>query len=119
MPMTMCQSPCYPEIYYRVQPHVLEAMDQMDIQGCMMPESETIKSVCDKICDHMREMHPDKMEAHSYSDAVQTASPDYYDHDRGYGPGYGPGYGFRGDLLNDLVYILFLNELFRRRRRYW
>lgn len=114
MPMTMCQSPCYPEIYYRVQPHIMEAMDQMDIQGCMMPESETIKSVCDKICNHMRELYPDRMEAHSYSDAVQTASPDYYDRDNE----YGQQFGNREGLLNDLIYILFLNELFRRRRRY-
>lgn len=113
MQTTICHTPAYPEIYYLVQPHVMEAMDQVDIQGCMMPESESVKGMCDGICERVLKAHPELVEAHS--GAVQAASPDYYD--RGFD--YEHGYGNRGGLLNDLIYILFLNELFRRRRRYW
>ena len=95
MPMNMCQSPTYPEIYYRIQPHVMEAMDQVDLQGCMMPEPDSIQSMCDRISERMRELHPDMMQ----TQAIE--------------------FGSGGGLLNDLVYILFLNELFRRRRRYY
>ncbi len=89
----------YPNIFYQIQPFVLEACDQMDACGSMMPSRETLRKMGDTI--EMQFAAPDMT---AMAQAASDASPE--------------ALRSRG-LFRDLLDILLLNELFNRRRRYY
>ncbi|MFZ5974709.1 MAG: hypothetical protein ACOYU3_04785 [Bacillota bacterium] len=107
----------YPDIYYKLQPHIMRACDEMEMYE-MMPGVEMIEHKCDQIHDNVCRMHPDLAEyAREYE--IQANNPmdppeDYMSHNP-------DGFGFRmfrrRGLFGDLIRILLLSELFRRRRR--
>ena len=128
----------YPEIYYKIQPHIMRVCDEMDMYE-VMPSEEMIEHKCDQIYDDVCRIHPDLAEyAREYEkqadnpsdppeelgshnpDGLGSHNPDGL----GFGPGLGFGFGFGGrrrfrrrGLFRDLIRILLLSELFGRRRR--
>lgn len=109
----------YPEIYYRVQPFIMSACDQMDSYG--MINQEMIDLMTEDIYNDISDLNPDLIEYANQNGAIQATSVeaqqrdgDYY-RDRNY---YYPGYRRfrRRGLLRDFVNVLLLNELFRRGR---
>jgi hypothetical protein len=118
----------YPEMYYRMQPYIMMVCDKMDANNMDMPSQEMVERISDSIYDDMRK-NPDIAEYMQSQDqaASDGAAPSfasiavqgpygYYDYDP---------YMFRFDrrdfrrrgLSRDLIEILLLSELFRRRRR--
>lgn len=126
----------YPEIYFKLQPYILLVCDQMDIHyGEGMPSQDMIERISDGIYDDVRRMNPDMDDYLRTQEMQQQGStaggrsakaravvaPDGYGYDYDYRYGYGPD-RFRRDyrrrgLSRDLIEILLLSELFRRRRR--
>lgn len=101
----------YPDIYYRLLPYIMMACDEMDSFATEMPTQDMIEQMSDNICDEMLAMYPDlsdyikDMESRDTTIAVQV--PLRFRRPRR-----------RRGLFRDLIDILLLTELFRRRRRF-
>lgn len=110
----------YPDVYYKVLPFAMMACDELDACNCGMPDHDMVRDISDHIYMDVCRIHPDLAEDHHYQEMSYEAAAAYNV------PGsiveaqqWGGGGFFR-----DLVTIIFLNELFdrrrgRRRRRYW
>lgn len=115
---TGCQI-AYPEIYYKIQPHVLMACDQLEASGCMRLTQAMAEQITDAIYDSVCKMHPDiaKCESHSVeapdpaSDIENTINDRMRDRDDF------RRRDMRRDPFRDLINILFFSEFLRRRRR--
>lgn len=120
----------YPEVYYKVEPYIMMVCDQMEDYGYTMPTQAMSEQMTDYIYDNVIRMYPELAEYaggtdmnsdNSQSTAVFN-SGDMYErayrmNGRGNGgfDGFGDGFRRRG-MLRDLIDILFLSELFGRRR---
>ncbi len=112
-------SAAYPEVYYKLQPHILMAVDQMDAANLPMTR-HMMDNTADNIRSNVVRTNPEVAEY-----AGETKNSDWMPEARAavtYGPGYGPGSGLydggyrsRG-FLRDLIDILLLTEYYRRRR---
>lgn len=105
----------YPDVYFKVQPFVMMACDEMDACNCGMPASDMVRQISDQIFDDVCRIHPDLADRDHYQEMSYEAAA-----------AYGvPGslveaqQWRRGGFFNDLIDIILLNEIFRRRRRYW
>lgn len=104
----------YPDIYYKVQPFVMMACDEMDAQNYGMPARNTIRQISDQIYEDVCRIHPNltrrgSNHEMSYEAAAAYSVPGSYVEALQFGG---------GDFFNDLIDIVLLNEIFRRRRRY-
>ena len=112
----------YPEVYYRLQPHIMMACDQMDSYGYAMPTQEVMDQMADGIYNDVIRLYPDMIDYDGATiPTVSIGDPNGFGHgfrDRNSGVGFGRGFGRRG-LFRDLIDILLLSELFRRRRRFY
>jgi len=103
----------YPEIFYKLHPYITMVCDEMDAYGCAMPTREMVSHITDNIYDDICKMYPDLAEyTHKSENSMKNDPPD---------PpvgvdGLGRGFRRRG-LPRDLIDILLLSEMFRRRRR--
>jgi hypothetical protein len=114
----MAYQMAFPEIYYKLQPYVIMICDQLDSFGSTMPTQDMLDNISNSIFDDISKRYPDlaeyarTQEARADSDPViQTAR---FDDDP---PMFGWRFRRRG-LFRDLIDILLLSELFRRRRRF-
>ena len=102
----------YPEVYYILQPYIMIACDQMDIYGSVMPTQEMMDQMTNGIYSDVIRMYPDMSEYDGEAiPAVNMGNPNI-------GYGFGRRLRRRGPL-RDIIGILLLSELFRRRRRYY
>lgn len=132
----------YPELYYRIQPHVIRACDRMDSN--QMPTQDMIESLSDEIHSDVCRMYPEMVESvqrnvvksnrrgcccrPSCCNSAVPAVNAYRNTDQGpyrrqvmpypY-PAYWAGSGSDRGILRDIVGIMLINELTRRRRRYY
>ena len=93
----------YPEIYYRIYPHVHRICDRMDNPYMYYPSEALVESMINECYDAcVREMpdliHYADLKAHE-TDSIDAAQ------------------FRRRPLLRDLIAIILISELFRRRRR--
>lgn len=112
-------TPAYPEIYFKLQPHILMACDQIDAANLPMTK-QLMEKAAGNIHSNIIRTNPET--ADYAADAEKNASLPEARAAITYGAGYGPGYG-RGDrsyrsrgFLRDLIDILLLSEYYRRRR---
>lgn len=121
MPMPMPGNPCfapdmaggenaysnmYPEIYFKVQPHVSMACDELEINGMMLPTNRMMTCMCNRIHENVCRMYPEMRNyAGSWMPAMDTQAIDSV-------------MPFAGGPLRDIIAVLLLAELFRRRRVY-
>lgn len=103
----------YPEIFYKLQPFIMISCDQIEAYRGNMLNQEMIDQMTDEIYNDVCHMYPDIAEYASYYDNKASSDPAVTDVINGF---YGSGYRRRG-MLRDLIGILLLSELFRRRRR--
>lgn len=99
----------YPEIFYKLQPFVMMACDQMD-SAAAMPSQDVIEGMADRIYEDVCRMYPDIEEyAREREKSAQNnpALSEVLSVRR---------FRRRG-LLRDIIEILLLSELFGRRRR--
>lgn len=113
----------YPEIFYKLQPYIMLVCDQLDTFSSLMPTQEMVEHMTDSIYDDVCRMYPDIAEyTHEYEKSAKDDPPDP---PAGFGRGFGmfdrePMFGFRRrGLFRDLIDILLLSELTRRRRRFY
>lgn len=102
----------YPELYYRLQPYVLSACDELDSYDTM-PSQEMIEKMSDSIYEDMLRMYPDfsdYIREHGSNDSRAAMNP-IVSVQR-----FRPRSRRRG-LFRDFIDILLLSELNRRRRR--
>lgn len=117
----------YPEIYYKLQPHIVMVCDQLDNYG-IIPTKEIMENAADNIHEDVLKMHPEMAE---YVNANEMKVNEEMPEARetifsGIGSGFGFGFGDgrfghprfrRRGFLTDLIDILLLSEFQRRRRR--
>jgi len=123
----------YPEIYYRIHPVVCRVCEEMDDLRMPMPTQEAVEAMVDRAHDEVCRLYPDIAEyARECEKNAKESGTDigiqqiyggygypypYVGIPYGYG-GFG-GYGFRSrrrGLLRDLISIVLISQLFRRRR---
>lgn len=95
----------YPDMYYKIQPHVLMACDEMDAHGVMMPTNQMMGCMVKHIYDNVCKMYPDMA---NYGQASPATAK-----------GYSAMEFIWGTPAMDIIGILLLAEFFRRRRRYY
>lgn len=104
----------YPDVYYKVQPFVMMACDEMDACNCESPTYDMVRQISDQIFEDVCRVHPDLMERDQMQGMSMEAAAAYNM------PGsiVNTQQWNRGRFFNDLIDIVLLNEIFRRRRRY-
>jgi len=104
----------YPDVYYKVQPFVMMACDEMDSDHYGMPTREMVRQISDQIYDDVCRVHPDLAQRDHYRGMSFEAASAYDMSDQ-----YVESQQFfSGGFFNDLIDVMLLNEIFRRRRRY-
>lgn len=121
MANVMAYQTAFPEIYYKLQPYVMMVCDQLESFGTTMPSQEMLDNISDSIYDDMCKRYPDLAEYARTQEAKANSDPAIQAARFGDDPPpFGFGFGFRRrGLARDLIEILLLSELFRRRRRYY
>jgi hypothetical protein len=104
----------YPDVYYKVQPFAMMACDELDACSYGMPTCDEVRQISDRICEDACRVHPelldqDHYQGMSYEAAAAYSVPGSFVESQQWR---------RGGFFRDLVDIILLNELFRR-RRYW
>lgn len=103
----------YPDVYYKVQPFVMMACDEMDADHYEMPAQEMIRHASDQIYQDVCRIHPDLAARDHYREMSYEAASAYNISENF----IEAQQFFGGGFFNDLIDIMLLNELFRRRRR--
>jgi len=99
--------PMYPDIYYRIHPYVSQVCDRMDNPYMLYPSEAQVESMINECYDQCVRAMPD---LYTYPDIKEGEGAEASQIIR------------RRPLLRDLIGILLVAELFRRRRRrypYW
>lgn len=107
----------YPEVFYKVQPYIMMACDEIDANGSMMPTQEMIDNISDSIYDDVCRMYPDIAEYARGSDNLKTDPPIERGEVRRQPEMFNRRFRRRG-MFRDFIDFLLLQELFRRRRRF-
>lgn len=103
----------YPELYYRIQPFIMSMIDEMDMNGTT-PSQEIIEDMAERIYDEMIRLYPEMADM---NDVMETmAQPVGEEADIPVQLGFRRRPSRRRDYLRDIISILLLSELFRRRR---
>ncbi len=98
----------YPEIFYKVQPFVLLACDQLNLRGGPLTQAQA-DQITEEIYNNVCQMHPDLAD---YAQLYEMRTNDRFATMQ-IGPRHRPGFRRRG-MLRDLIDILFLREIFGR-----
>lgn len=105
----------YPDVYFKVQPFAMMAVDELDAANSGIPTQDMIRQISDQIYEDVRRVHPDLAEREDYQEMSYEAATAYSV------PGSfieAQQRGRRGGFFRDLIDIVLLNEFFRR-RRFW
>lgn len=107
----------YPDVYYKVQPFIMMACDEMDAVNIGMPTYDMLRHISDQIHNDVCKVHPDLVEQDDdYQEMSYEAAAAYNI------PGdlvESQQWRRRRNFFRDLIDIILLNEIFRRRRRYY
>lgn len=98
----------YPEVYYKIQPHILMMCDEMDTYGCVMPSKDMMLEMVQQIQEGVLNTYP---ELESYCQANRSVSQSGQ-------PQASEIFGGSDGIFGDFLSVLLLQELFRRRRRW-
>jgi hypothetical protein len=90
--------------YYGIQPTISSVAADMDDMSLAYPTQMMYDAMVDRAYDEVMRMYPEEMQPQAMSSSVHTDQP--FDHFR------------RRPIFRDLIAILLLQELLRRRRRY-
>ncbi|MDD2418823.1 MAG: hypothetical protein PHR18_07675 [Oscillospiraceae bacterium] len=101
----------YPEIFYKLQPFIIMSCDQMESSG--EPTQEMIEMMTENIHRDFCRMYPDLEEYARGQEMETVANPAVVEVQRPFRSRFR-----RRGLLRDIIEILLVSELFRRRRRY-
>ncbi|HOV70061.1 MAG TPA: hypothetical protein PLZ84_07025 [Clostridia bacterium] len=99
----------FPEIYYKLQPLILMACDQIDPMG-PMPSQDMLDQIADGIYEDMMQLYPEM------SDYIRQYETQQVPFVPGRPPFFRRRFRRRGPF-RDIIDILLFLELLRRRRR--
>jgi hypothetical protein len=100
----------HPEIFYRLQPEIVEACDEMERNGVKTPTKEIIEQMVTRIRENVSKKYPDLAQyAQEYERNLPVASIQSTDM-------FGIQVASQG-VFFDLIAFLLLGEFFGRRRR--
>lgn len=110
----------YPEIYYKIQPFVLSVCDQVDAFGCGAFNYDELETMTETIYNDLCKVYPeftkynddyndDYNDNNNFTSSIEDAEPVY-------APMYNRRYRRRQNIFRDMIEILLLTEIFRRRR---
>jgi hypothetical protein len=108
----------YPEIYFKIKPHIEMACDVVGTYGSIMPTQGQLEQMSDGIFEDVCKLYPD-MADYMRKDDPAGDPPPFGDGFRG---GFRPGFGFgfrRRGLGRDLIDTLLLAELLNRGYYYY
>jgi hypothetical protein len=97
----------YPDVYYKIQPFILKACDEMPPMA--MPSQEMMDRMADHITDNVCRVYPE-LAQYAQENAAKPMAAYPIDGDE-----FMRRRGRRG-FLGDLISILLFSEFFRRRR---
>jgi hypothetical protein len=98
----MVQPIMYPDIYYRIYPYVHRTCDRMDNPYMMYPSEAQVESMVNDCYDNCVNSMPDMIQyADMQAEKIQEVDASQFR---------------RRPLLRDLISIILISELFRRRR---
>lgn len=97
----------FPDIYYQVQPVIHNTICEMDNPYLTYPSQEFLDQMVDRACEAFFGMYPHMVELEASIDNLGEATVETQ-------IGFGRPFRRRG-LFRDLVTILLLSELLRRR----
>ena len=103
----------YPEIYYKVEPYILSACDEMTSFGSDMPAKKAISAMSERVYAQIMEAYPELRvyEAQSVgAGSVEGATGKNTAGDK-------VAAARRNSLLGDFLDVLLIYELIGRRRR--
>ena len=86
----------YPEIYYKVEPYILSACDEMHSFGSAMPNKKAISAMSEKVYKQVTEAYPELRNYETESIDVKAARSN--------------------GLFRDFLDVLLIYELIGRRR---
>lgn len=101
----------FPDIYYQVQPVIHNTICEMDNAYMTYPSQEFLDQMVDRACEAFFGMYPDMVELETTIGNPGEAAMETQ-------IGFGRPFRRRG-LFRDLVTILLLSELLRRRGYYY
>lgn len=102
----------YPELYYKLRPHIDMACDLVGTYGSVMPTRKQLEQLSDGIFEDFCKLYPE-MSGYMHRDDPQDDPPPF----RG---GFRPGFGFRRrGLGRDLIDTLLLAGLLGRGYYYY
>lgn len=104
----------FPDIYFKLEPFIASTCEAIESSG-VMPTQQEMDSIIDEIFDDFCNMHPDManyMRSNDSDNSLPEAVPTQVFFGR---PGRFRGFRRRG-LGRDLIALLLLERLFRRRR---
>lgn len=116
VPPAVAYQMAFPEIYYKLQPYVMMACDQMDLKDSTMINQDMLDSISDSIYDDIRKRDPTLAEYVHNQESAADSNPVIQTATFGDPGMFGWRFRRRG-LFRDLIDILLLSELFGRRRR--
>ena len=99
----------YPEIYYKVEPYILSACDEMSSFGSGMPTKKAISAMSDKVYSQVMDAYP---ELRMYDAQGINANGA----DKGGVSNNKVSAARRNSLLGDFLDVLLIYELIGRRR---
>ncbi|MGE5607441.1 MAG: hypothetical protein ACM3YE_17350 [Bacteroidota bacterium] len=106
----------FPDIYYQVQPVIQNTICEMDNIYMTYPSQEALDQMVDRACEEYFRMYPNTVEL---EESLADPGEAIVETQVGFGrPRLGRPFRRRG-LFRDLVSILLLSELFRRRGHYY
>ena len=110
MPSSPYSATTYPEIYYKLLPFVILAIDQF-LANNIIPDQDMLDRISEDIYHDILEMYPDFEDYTRGFEETEEAVPAI----NLFGSGRGRRFRRRG-AFRDLIDILLLTEFFRRKR---
>ena len=136
----------YPRLHHKIHPFVMEACDEMEMHGIVMPTNALMDCMCDRICEKMFRVYPEMaaydMQYDEAADIGAAQLPSGLEEEfRRMFPGEEvprnleelrrrrprefedfrrrhPESFRRGSIFRDFILFLIFQELFLRRRRF-
>ena len=105
----------YPEIYYRIQPFIMNFCDQLESSGLEAPTQDMVEQMTDAIFEEIKTLYPDLMQYANEQEQMQRQENQVIQTQRPFR--FRRPIRRRRGLLRDIIEILLLSELGHRRRR--
>lgn len=104
----------YPDTYYYgIQPTICSIVAEMDDMSVPYPTQAMHEAIVDRVYDQVSRMYPDELQGQAIKSLEQNTNNPGYHAEQVFSPFR------RRPIIRDLLAVLILSELLRRRRFFW